>query len=245
MAEKSLKSLLKAPITLWSASAIAAAGLLTAWSITGSGVWLVLALLHAGGIAYWNRHAAKSYGWLYAGTWAVSLFVLAASPGPIAAAGIALFFGFELWLLLGVMQVRFHDTHRQLSLFYFLLVFAAFALFALEGPVRHPLGGMLLMLVFLYLTGEEYVRAETQKNNLRVRVALLVCVLITAQALWLASLLSIGFLNIASLTLVLYITCMMVMVSHFSGALTKREIARNVWFFILFSAAILLISQYV
>src|SRR3989344_1787121 len=245
MAEKKLRLLLKAPIVSWSANAISAVALLSAWRVTGSVVWLAITVLFAVMTAFWNESALRVYKWMYNSLWVIALLALAQAAEPALVIALAAFFGALLFVILGVAHVRFHEPFKQLSLFYFLLVCAAAALFALQGPVEHVVGTILVMLVFPYLTGREYLRAEISMWNSRIRTYLAAIVLITAEVLWILSLLSIGFLNVATLILVLYMVSMTIVVNHFQGVLTPKILVKDMFFFGIFSVVIFIISGYV
>ncbi len=244
MAEKRLRYLLKVPIVSWSANSIVPAVLFALWRLNDSGIWLGVAILFGIALGLLNGQAFRAYRWIYCGIWIVALVALSYATEATLIVALSIFFGVLLFMLLGVAQVRFRDPFKQLSICYFLLVFSAAGLFALQGPIEHMLGASLLMLLFLYLTGREYLTAEIGYFNSRTRAYLIALALVSSQVLWIASLISIGFLNIASLILVLHMVSMTSVVHHFNGMLTKRALAKDVLFFAGFSAIILIISAY-
>jgi len=95
------------------------------------------------------------------------------------------------------------------------------------------------------MTGKEYVRAETGTYNTRMNIFTWVISMYTAQVIWIGSLLSIGYLNVASLALVLYMVSMTIAVHHFNGTLSRKILIRDIVFFSGFSIIILAISSYI
>lgn len=244
MAEKRLKSLLKVRTLLWLGNSAGAAVLLCIWRVTGSVAWLGAVIIYGMLLGYENRSGIRNFLWLYIAMWLVAFGALDAAANTASIIGISTLFGILFFILIGVIQSRFEEPRGKLDIFYFLLVCVAMTLYAIHSPSGHTFGGAVLPFAFLYLGGGEYISAKLGFFNKRIRVYLAGISVMAMETLWVASILSVGYLNVATLTLVLYMTLMALLVGYFQGNFSKKMIYTEVAFFAVFSTVILIISLY-
>lgn len=240
-----LKSLLKIKTISWLGNALTAGALLAICRITESAFWWMVTVIFAVVFAYRHSHTARTFKYMYASLWIVALTSLYAVYEVSTILILSVFFGAMFFVYVGITQLRFKDVGQWLNVFYFLLSCAAFALFAHAGPAEHVLGASIPLLLFLYMTGNEYVSLETGEiPHRRMRVYVLGVSCLATQLAWLSALLSIGYLNTATLILAFFMVGMTLIVHYFNGTYTKYVLIKDVGFFLGFSIIICALAYY-
>lgn len=244
MVEKRLKYLLKAQTLLWLGSAALPCALFLLWRGTSLWAWCFFAIMCGCGWAIAYRYAIKKFVWTYVSIWALAILSLVYVTTPLVAVALSIFWGVILFLFFGIVLMRFSRPHPQIHIIYFLITFSAAGIYALTYSQKHIFGISLLAFVFLYTTSQEYIQTQIGTHNKRIRIYMSAISICVAEALWIASLLSIGYLNVASLILVLYIVSMTIVIRHFKGTLTTRILVKDLMFFAGFSGVIFLLAYY-
>lgn len=154
---------------------------------------------------------------------------------------LIIFLSFLLFLLLGVKILVFSQIKSVLGIFFYFLVFLLLVVFSGNWfSANFPLKTVVFFFLF-YLVLKEYSSFVLGVFDGRKKIYLLAVSFLTAQLLWTTSLLSVGFLNAASLVLVFLIASLDVLFHHFLGELNFRVALKNIVFFGFFSSMILLL----
>ncbi len=245
MAEGKSRYLSRVRTALWWGNSLAVSLLLIIIHAAPSVWWWLLAIVFACVLGYREVPNALRARWLYAAVWIGAFLSIGKAAEFFPAVLVAIFYGFLMFLLLGVIHIRFRDPEPFADLFYFLLSCAAFALYLFSGPGAYSFGSVLILLLFLYFTGKEYAAWKTESVHGRLRVYLGGIALLTAQTAWIVSSFSVGYLNGAALVLVFHMTALTVVIHYFRGMLQKTELLKDIGFFAFFSAIVLILSYYV
>lgn len=174
---------------------------------------------------------------------AVSLLVVKSLTIGLWLLAICLFFGFLLFLLLGIKNLSF--VHRQ-PLYYFygaLMFLTIFIVFFNSDKsrffaVKYLAVGLAIFLIFREFLGvieeTEGIAGFPLKKNLYS----LVFTFLILEFIWVAALLPLGFLNAASLAILLVLVLEDLIIHHFGGTLDRRLILRNITVFLILTLAI-------
>ena len=210
----------------------------------GASVWSVILIIAYAVYVYITRmNGSMRVPALYSALIIAAIIGVMAVPWGIGAGAIIIFFSALFFLVVGVASLQFVHAKRALSIFFYLLLFAICVYAASYSiPVASILTPLVLFVVF-YILSKEYVRFMQEAWNARLRVFSVGLSLLTTQVLWASSLLSIGFLNIAALTLVFFITFLDTMMQVYDGSLTKEVIYKNAALFGVCACALVLVPM--
>ncbi len=192
------------------------------------GVWSVLLVVIYAAYLYASRirggaHIPVLY-WSYI---VLALMAVMAVPFGPGAAAVIVFFSALLFLVLGSSLLRFAHNDTAFSVFFYFLLFGVCVYAAsLSIPATFIAAPLVLFFIFYFFTKEYMVHAYGEWNA-RLRVSGIVISFLAAQVLWGSSLLSIGFLNAAALTIVFFITFLDMLIHAYTGALTRQVAYRN------------------
>lgn len=233
---KKLGLVLKRPLLLLSLEALVGVALVQWTNISRS--WFVAFLFVC--YAWWLYTAravegAVPLGVLYAVFIGITICVAFVLPAGFSNAVIFLFFGFLLWVVVAVRRLLFATHARQmLGIFFYFVVFLVSAYASATSPSGAWWATFPFLFLFFFLTVREYVRMVLADHSSRITLFSLVIGLLCAQLLWVLSLLSVGFLNVASLVLVFLIVALDLSGYFFAGTLSRRTLFNSVGFLSFF-----------
>lgn len=178
---------------------------------------------------------AVSLIFLYSVFIAIALRIAFVLPANFANGVIFLFVGLLLWIAIAVRRLLFASHSQQmLGIFFYLVVFLFSAYVCAVAPFGTWWAMFIVLFLFFFLTTREYARMVFAGASYRITVFSLVSGFLCAQLLFVLLLLSVGFLNIASLVLVFIIVLFDVYTHFFLGTLTRRTILNSIGFLSFF-----------
>lgn len=230
---KKLKYLLKNQTT----SLLADAGIFWALLSLGASGSLFFGLLWVIDLLYLKSKFFKSdtssptfLFWVFC---AVSFFVLWKLNGLADfIAGLLIFI--LLFIFLAAQMLYFANPKLAIWLFFYMVTFGVVSSFASYFPANLWWGSLFALGTILFGIMLDFLKIETKSIDTRKKTYALVFALLASQCVWAASLLSIGFLNVAVVVLIFSITFGDLAVNHFIGHLTKKAIIRHALFFVVF-----------
>lgn len=150
------------------------------------------------------------------------------------------FLSFLFFLLLGVKNFIFSKGKLILTIFFYFLSFLIFSFILRFFSFSSIIGWIISFLLFFFLLKEFFIFLTGDSFwDRRKKIYLLAVSFLTFQTLWISSLLSLGFLNSASLSLVFLIVALDIIFHYFSGSLNRAILVKNLSFLLLFSLIIL------
>lgn len=208
----------------------------------GASVWSILLIVAYAVYVYVTRmNSSIRIPALYGALIASAIIGVAAVPWGIGAGVVIAFFSVLFFLVVGVASLQFIHPKMALSVFFYLVLFAICVYASSYSiPVASILTPLVLYVV-LYALTKEYVRFMQGAWNARLRVFSVGLSLLTAEVLWAGSLISIGFLNVAALTLVFFITFLDTMMQVYDGSLTKQVVYKNAALFGVCACALVVV----
>ncbi len=165
---------------------------------------------------------------------------------------LAVILGILFGLIIGIKNLIFlkrEPVYYLLNGFLFLLVFTMF--FASEKTelffVKYLLTGLAIFFLsreFLSFNSSESVESFGLRVSSRRNLTVLVFSFLMLQALWVAAVLPLGFLNAASFSLLIILILENFLVEHWSGTMNRRIILRNITLFLVLGLIIFGASQW-
>lgn len=233
---KKLGLVLKRPLLLLSLEALVGVALVQWTNISRS--WFVAFLFISYALWLYTARAVEGavpLGVLYVVFIGITICVAFVLPAGLSNAVIFLFLGFLLWVVVAVRRLLFATHARQmLGIFFYFVVFLVSAYASAASPSGAWWATFLFLFLFFFLTVREYVRMVLADHSSRITLFSLVIGLLCAQLLWVLSLLSVGFLNVASLVLVFLIVALDLSGHFFAGTLSRRTLLNSVGFLSFF-----------
>ncbi|MEK7143820.1 MAG: hypothetical protein AAB820_00610 [Patescibacteria group bacterium] len=174
---------------------------------------------------------------------AISLLVVKSLAVGLWLSVIGLFFGFLLFLLLGIKNLSF--VHRQ-PLYYlygalmFLTIFAVFFNADKSGlfTVKYLAVGLAIFLIFREFLGVIEETESISGLSIKKNLYSLVFAFLVLEFIWVVALLPLGFLNAASFAILFALVLEDLIIHHFGGTLNRLLILRNVTVFLILTVAI-------
>lgn len=160
---------------------------------------------------------------------------------------ISLFFGFLFFILLGIKNLIFLNRQNFYQFLNGLLFLSIFILFFDANKseifiVKYLMVGLAVFLLskeILKFGPREFIGLEKSLNLIPA-----VFTFLTLQVLWAIALLPIGFLNSASLALLVILVLQDFSLHHFSGTISRQITLRNITLFLVFSLFIFAASKW-
>ena len=175
----------------------------------------------------------------------ITLSIVLAVVLPIAAQPMLVIgFSFLFFIILGLKNLSFVNRIQWYNLLHLLLFYALFLLFFSFDKsnlfVLKSTGILILVgILFRYFLKFNAVKFSRRRAVMSWALALMVI-----EAIWAISLLPIGFISSANLSLVLVLLLSGITVHHFKGTLDKRVILSNTGLFLVLTILIFITSKW-
>lgn len=203
--------------------------------------WLALA---AYAVFLYATHFRNQHSTLLV-TYALFFVITGVIAGSLAASWLSvvafILMGAMLFILLGVRTLWFKETRMPISIFFYLTSFIATA-YLLAGMWQPGSWWRVpaLFVVFYFLL-KEHMRFVIGSFNHRYRLYAVAIAFIATQAALVASLLSVGYLNTASLVLILLIAMVDGGINFLTGGLNKKSLQETAAFVGVFTLVVLVL----
>lgn len=159
---------------------------------------------------------------------------------------ITLFFGFLFFLLLGVKNLIFVKRQLFYDVFESLLFLTIFTSFFRAENASLFFGKYLLVFFAVAFLLKEFLIFSTEdfRNSSKKNLIVYGTAFLILQLVWAIALLPLGFLNAASLVLLITLILQDFIVHHFSGTINRSIVLRNATVFLILSLVILGASRW-